>query len=103
MGRELPPTNVHEEKLVADLVFPFQIDTSFSDIGGLEELKRSLYETVILPLQSPHLFKSLHSGKGGKSSPLLGAPKGVLFYGPPGTGQRRTSVRPVQARGIADQ
>ena len=86
-GRPLPQTNAYEDRLITDLVFPSQIDTSFGDIGGLEELKKSLFETVILPLQSPHLFAALHRGAGGKASPLLAAPKGVLFYGPPGTGQ----------------
>ena len=48
-GRPVPPTNAYEERLIVDLVFPAQIDTTFEDIGGLDELKRSLYETVILP------------------------------------------------------
>jgi SpoVK/Ycf46/Vps4 family AAA+-type ATPase len=49
------------------------------EIGGLDPIIVSLRESVILPLNHPHLFTS--------SSGLLGAPKGVLLYGPPGCGK----------------
>lgn len=49
-----------------------------ADIGGLEPIIASLRESVIYPLQYPHLFSS---------SSLLGAPKGVLLFGPPGCGK----------------
>ena len=48
------------------------------DIGGLDPIITSLRESVIFPLRFPHLFAS---------SPLLGAPKGVLLFGPPGCGK----------------
>lgn len=48
------------------------------DIGGLEPIISSLRESVIFPLRFPHLFSS---------SALLGAPKGVLLFGPPGCGK----------------
>lgn len=48
------------------------------DIGGLEPIISSLRESVIYPLVYPHLFSS---------SSLLGAPKGVLLFGPPGCGK----------------
>ena len=48
------------------------------DIAGLESVKRSLSESVILPLQRPDLFQN-HN--------LRQAPKGILLYGPPGTGK----------------
>lgn len=49
------------------------------EIGGLDPIIRSLRESVILPLNHPALFTS--------ASGLLGAPKGVLLYGPPGCGK----------------
>ncbi|KPA77758.1 putative peroxisome assembly protein [Leptomonas pyrrhocoris] len=48
----------------------------WSDVGGLEEAKRELRETIQLPLLHPELFES-----GMKKR------TGVLFYGPPGCGK----------------
>ena len=48
------------------------------DIGGLDPIISSLRESVIYPLLYPNLFSS---------SALLGAPKGVLLFGPPGCGK----------------
>lgn len=48
------------------------------DIGGLDPIISSLRESVIYPLLYPNLFAS---------SALLGAPKGVLLFGPPGCGK----------------
>ena len=53
---------------------PYQLE----DIGGLAPIISSLRESVIFPLRFPHLFAS---------SALLGAPKGVLLFGPPGCGK----------------
>jgi ATPase family AAA domain-containing protein 1 len=50
-----------------------------SDVGGLEPIIASLRESIIYPLLYPNLF--------GASSSLIGAPKGVLLYGPPGCGK----------------
>jgi len=50
-----------------------------TDIGGLDGIVASLRESIIYPLVYPTLFTS--------SSSLLGAPKGVLLYGPPGCGK----------------
>ncbi|KAK7198294.1 peroxisome assembly protein [Novymonas esmeraldas] len=48
----------------------------WSDVGGLEEAKRELRETIQLPLLHPELFE------GGMRKRT-----GVLFYGPPGCGK----------------
>lgn len=48
------------------------------DIGGLDNIKRDLTETVLVPLMYPQLTCS---------SRLCQPPLGVLFYGPPGTGK----------------
>lgn len=64
--------------IASDVVNPDHIDVEFDSIGGLEGIKQSLYELVILPLRRPELFTH---GK------LLSPQKGVLLYGPPGTGK----------------
>jgi SpoVK/Ycf46/Vps4 family AAA+-type ATPase len=76
-------TDKHERIIMADITFPSDLTTSFKDIGGLRSVKDSIYETVILPLMNPALFATI----GGGATPLLAAPRGVLFYGPPGTGK----------------
>ena len=52
-------------------------DVTFSDIGGLRDQIRELYEVAVLPLKDPDLFRELG----------IEPPKGVLLYGPPGTGK----------------
>eukprot|EP00250_Pteridium_aquilinum_P004046 c14292_g1_i1 orf=372-1532(-) len=78
LGRPLVQTNVYEDMIACDVINPDDIDVTFETIGGLETVKQSLHELVILPLQRPDLFAH---GK------LLGPQKGVLLYGPPGTGK----------------
>ncbi|WVR04818.1 hypothetical protein IAU60_001830 [Kwoniella sp. DSM 27419] len=51
--------------------------TTWNDIGGLENVKRELQETVQYPVEHPEKF--LKYG--------MSPSKGVLFYGPPGTGK----------------
>eukprot|EP00775_Hariotina_reticulata_P012382 gene12382-12516_t len=48
----------------------------WSDIAGLDEAKRLLKESVVLPLKYPDLFTG-----------LLAPWRGLLLYGPPGTGK----------------
>ncbi|KAJ3100234.1 hypothetical protein HDU97_002418 [Phlyctochytrium planicorne] len=69
----------HEEVIATEVIHPDDIPVGFKDIGGLDEIVDSLKETVIYPLCFPQLFDS--------ASGLLGAPKGVLLYGPPGCGK----------------
>eukprot|EP00250_Pteridium_aquilinum_P004047 c14292_g2_i1 orf=669-1829(-) len=78
LGRPLVQTNIYEDMIACDVINPDDIDVTFETIGGLETVKHSLHELVILPLQRPDLFAH---GK------LLGPQKGVLLYGPPGTGK----------------
>lgn len=78
LGRPLVQTNVYEDMIACDVINPDDIDVTFETIGGLETVKRSLQELVILPLKRPDLFSH---GK------LLGPQKGILLYGPPGTGK----------------
>ncbi|PWA51493.1 P-loop containing nucleoside triphosphate hydrolases superfamily protein [Artemisia annua] len=78
LGRPLIDTNPYEDVIACNVINPDHIDVEFNSIGGLEAIKQSLYELVILPLRRPELFSY---GK------LLGPQKGVLLYGPPGTGK----------------
>jgi ATP-dependent 26S proteasome regulatory subunit len=71
--------------IMADMVFPDQIDVSWKSVGGMGELKEAIYETVVLPLQNPGLFRALREDPDAAS--LATVPKGILFYGPPGTGK----------------
>nr|GEX23572.1 ATPase family AAA domain-containing protein 1-B-like [Tanacetum cinerariifolium] len=63
-----------KDVIACNVINPDHIDVEFNSIGGLETIKQSLYELVILPLRRPELFSY---GK------LLGPQKGVLLYGPP--------------------
>ena len=51
-------------------------NVSWDDVGGLENIKDAVMETIQLPLERPELF-----AKGMKKR------SGILFYGPPGTGK----------------
>lgn len=70
--------NEFEKKLLADVIPPNDIGISFDDIGALENVKDTLKELVMLPLQRPELFC-----KGQLNKPC----KGILLFGPPGTGK----------------
>ena len=58
-------------------VFLESPDVKWQDIGGLEDTKRELQEAVEWPLKYPDLYSKI----GHK------APKGILLYGPSGTGK----------------
>ncbi|MEM4782581.1 MAG: AAA family ATPase, partial [Halalkalicoccus sp.] len=61
--------------------------TSFADVGGLDEAKRTLQEAVEWPLSYTELFEKTATEP----------PSGVLLYGPPGTGKT------LLARAIASE
>ncbi|KAL5075711.1 hypothetical protein RYX36_014695, partial [Vicia faba] len=67
-----------EEKLMADVISPSDIGITFNDIGALQSVKDTLRELIMLPLQRPELFS-----KGQLAKPC----KGILLFGPPGTGK----------------
>ncbi|XP_073223744.1 uncharacterized protein [Cicer arietinum] len=76
--KDVVTENEFEKKLLADVIPPTDIGVSFDDIGALENVKDTLKELVMLPLQRPELFC-----KGQLTKPC----KGILLFGPPGTGK----------------
>ncbi|XP_021616827.1 protein SAP1 isoform X2 [Manihot esculenta] len=71
------PDNEFEKRIRPEVIPANEINVAFSDIGALEETKESLQELVMLPLRRPDLFK------GGLLKPC----RGILLFGPPGTGK----------------
>ncbi|MFB6094790.1 MAG: AAA family ATPase [Halanaeroarchaeum sp.] len=52
-------------------------ETSFADVGGLADAKRTLRETVAWPIEHGDLFEAANTDP----------PSGILLFGPPGTGK----------------
>ncbi len=52
-------------------------NVTWKDVGGLEQIKKELWEAIELPLKSPDSLKRLG----------VNPPRGILLYGPPGTGK----------------
>uniref|UniRef100_A0A915PPT7 Zinc finger CCCH-type with G patch domain-containing protein n=1 Tax=Setaria digitata TaxID=48799 RepID=A0A915PPT7_9BILA len=51
-------------------------DIQWGDVSGLEPAKKALKEIIVLPFLRPDIFKGIRA-----------PPKGVLLFGPPGTGK----------------
>jgi len=68
--KEIEPSAIRE-------VFTEIPDVKWSDVGGLEEAKRVLKETIEWPLKYPELFKQANTNPA----------KGLLLTGLPGTGK----------------
>ncbi|KAL7172155.1 hypothetical protein ACSBR2_031782 [Camellia fascicularis] len=76
--KDVVTENEFEKRLLADVIPASDIGVSFDDIGALENVKDTLRELVMLPLQRPELFCRGH---------LTKPCKGILLFGPPGTGK----------------
>jgi SpoVK/Ycf46/Vps4 family AAA+-type ATPase len=76
--KDVATENEFEKRLLTDVIPPDEIGVTFEDIGALENVKETLKELVMLPLQRPELFS-----KGQLMKPC----KGILLFGPPGTGK----------------
>ena len=63
------------EKINNDIVDSGE-QVSFDDIAGLQNAKDTVNELVIMPMLRPELFTGLRA-----------CPKGLLLFGPPGTGE----------------
>jgi len=68
----------HERALVSQVVSPQDIGVSYDMIGGLFEVKELLRQSITYPLKFPHLYSEGIARE---------AVKGVLLFGPPGTGK----------------
>ena len=68
--KEVEPSAIRE-------VFTEIPNVRWDQIGGLDEVKRTLKEAIEWPLNYPELFDQLHTNP----------PKGILISGPPGTGK----------------
>lgn len=56
--------------------YNFRFQVTFASVGGLKDHVKCLQEMVVFPLLYPEFFTKFH----------LTPPRGVLFCGPPGTG-----------------
>ncbi|XP_042004196.1 uncharacterized protein LOC121753093 isoform X2 [Salvia splendens] len=74
---EVIPDNEFEKRIRPEVIPASEIGVTFADIGALDEIKESLQELVMLPLRRPDLFE------GGLLKPC----RGILLFGPPGTGK----------------
>ena len=64
------------EKRILDDLMDHAPGVPFDAIAGLAVAKRTLHESIILPNLRPDIFTGLRA-----------PPKGVLLFGPPGTGK----------------
>ncbi|PHU16020.1 hypothetical protein BC332_17225 [Capsicum chinense] len=86
--KDVETDNEFEKALLADVIPPSDIGVTFDDIGALESVKDTLKELIMLPLQRPELFSK---------SQLTKPCKGILLFGPPGTG------KPMLAKAVATE
>jgi transitional endoplasmic reticulum ATPase len=78
-----PDDHVHDDEDGSETV----VDTTFEDVGGLDAQIREVREFVELPLVFPQVYRQLG----------ISPPRGVIFYGAPGTGKT------LLARSVANE
>ncbi|KAJ1284389.1 hypothetical protein BS78_03G200000 [Paspalum vaginatum] len=76
-GSKVTKDNEYEKRIRESVIPASETGVTFDDIGALDDIKESVQELVRLPLQRPELFN------GGLLKPC----KGILLFGPPGTGK----------------
>ncbi|KAF1335657.1 Atpase aaa, partial [Globisporangium splendens] len=83
-AREMATSSSSSSSLVTSVP-----DVLWTDIGGLEQVKQSLLEMVVWPLEKPHVF--LRMG--------ISPPFGMILHGPPGTGKTMLAKAAANASG----
>ena len=73
----LPPESDSTVQLMSE-----KPDVTYKDIGGMDVQKQEVREAIELPLLQHHLYQQIG----------IDPPRGVLLYGPPGTGEFRCVV-----------
>ena len=63
-------------KSIEETILDHSPNVTWQDIKGLEDVKKILQETIVLPALKPDIFKG-----------LLSPSKGILLFGPPGNGK----------------
>ncbi len=102
LRRILPDINLKDEDIPAEVIDKIEVNSSdfnnallvvepsamrevmveipkvqWNDVGGLEDVKKKLIETIEWPLKHPAAFKTMG----------IHPPRGILLYGLPGTGK----------------
>ena len=83
-----------DEEEWSDMTFIQKPDVNFSDVGGMEDVKKEIDLKIIQPLKHPELYKAYGKKTGG----------GILLYGPPGCGKThiaRATAGQVKAKFIS--
>ena len=57
----------------SNVIDPANLSVTFTDVGGMDDIKSEIYDLVVMPLMRPDLFMS--------DSGLVSPPKGILLYG----------------------
>lgn len=71
-------TDKHERALISNVISPQDIGVTYDMIGGLDDVKEMLRQCITYPLKYPRLYQEGVAAE---------AVKGVLLFGPPGTGR----------------
>jgi len=77
---EVPEELIPFDPLLVESIFneilDRKVDIKWDDIIGLQHAKSAVQEAIIWPLQRPDMFQGIRA-----------APRGLLLFGPPGTGK----------------
>ena len=82
----------HEKALLSQVVKPADVAVAFDSIGGLDDAKKALREAITYPLKYPSLYQDGVARE---------ACKGVLLFGPPGTGKTMLAKAVATRRPVA--
>jgi len=67
-------------------------DSTYEMVGGLDKQIKEIKEVIELPVKHPELFDALG----------IAQPKGVLLYGPPGTGNLFLQQKMCQSSNVRE-